>query len=74
MFARREIIMRHFFKMLRNRLKGTRQEKKTFAVEHPEDVQIVVPEAVVLPLPKAPRDEICVPASINGRDLSSGRL
>lgn len=36
--------------------------------------RVVVPDAVVLPLPKAPRDEICVPASINGRDLSTGRL
>jgi hypothetical protein len=36
--------------------------------------RVVVPDAVVLPLPKAPRDEISVPASINGRDLSTGRL
>ncbi|TKT59479.1 hypothetical protein FDR95_09885 [Rhizobiaceae bacterium LC148] len=38
------------------------------------EMQVVVPEAVVLPLPKAPREEISVPASINGRDLSTGRL
>ena len=66
--------MRHFFKMLRTRFKAAPQEKKTFAVEHPEELQVVVPEAVVLPLPKAPREEISVPASINGRDLSTGRL
>ncbi|MFB9949472.1 hypothetical protein ACFFP0_11470 [Rhizobium puerariae] len=65
--------MRHFFEMLRKRLKR-RQEKKAFAVEHPEELQVVVPDAVVLPLPKAPREEISVPASINGRDLSTGRL
>jgi hypothetical protein len=41
---------------------------------HPEEVQVLVPEAVELPLPKAPQEEISVPASINGRDLSSGRL
>jgi hypothetical protein len=66
--------MRHFFKMLRNRLTGLQHEKKTFAVAHPEELQVVVPEAVILPLPKSPRDEISVPASINGRDLSTGRL
>ncbi len=65
--------MRHFLKMLRNRLTGT-QQKKTFAVVHPEELQVVVPDAVVLPLPKSPREEISVPASINGRDLSTGRL
>ena len=65
--------MRHFFKTLKNRLTGTDQ-KTTFAVAHPEELQVVVPDAVVLPLPKAPREEICVPASINGRDLSTGRL
>ncbi|MEN3147613.1 hypothetical protein ABCW43_09880 [Neorhizobium sp. IRAMC:178] len=65
--------MRHFLKILRNRLTGTHQ-KKTFAGPHPEELQVVVPEAVVLPLPKSPREEISVPASINGRDLSTGRL
>ncbi len=42
--------------------------------QHADDVQVMVPEAVQLPLPKAPWEEISVPASINGRDLSSGRL
>jgi hypothetical protein len=65
--------MMHFLKTLRNRLTGTHQ-KKTFAVAHPEELQVVVPDAVVLPLPKSPREEISVPASINGRDLSTGRL
>jgi hypothetical protein len=42
--------------------------------DHPHDVQVLVPEAVELPLPRKPQDEISVPASINGRDLTSGRL
>ncbi|MCJ8520136.1 hypothetical protein ABID21_003136 [Pseudorhizobium tarimense] len=42
--------------------------------QHGEDVQVLVPEAVELPLPKRPQEEISVPASINGRDLSTGRL
>jgi hypothetical protein len=35
--------------------------------------QVVVPEAVDVPLPKAPDQQIAVPASINGRDLSGGK-
>ncbi|MDE1157564.1 MAG: hypothetical protein PW791_04665 [Neorhizobium sp.] len=65
--------MRQFFKMLRDRLTGG-SGRKTFAVERPEELRVIVPEAVLLPLPKAPREEISVPASINGRDLSTGRL
>ncbi len=65
--------MQHFFKMLRNRFLP-RHEQPTFQAARPEELQVVVPEAVVLPLPKTPRDEISVPASINGRDLSTGRL
>jgi hypothetical protein len=65
--------MRHFFKTLRNRLLPD-QRKKTFAVARPEELQVIVPDAVVLPLPRSPREEISVPASINGRDLSTGRL
>ncbi len=65
--------MKHVLRMLRNRLLH-RKEQPTFQVAHPEELQVVVPDAVVLPLPKTPRDEISVPASINGRDLSTGRL
>ncbi len=65
--------MRHFFKTLRNRLLPDHR-KKAFAVACPEELQVIVPEAVVLPLPRSPREEISVPASINGRDLSTGRL
>jgi hypothetical protein len=65
--------MQHFFSMLRKRFL-TRREQPTFQAARSEDIQVIVPEAVVLPLPKTPRDEISVPASINGRDLSTGRL
>lgn len=65
--------MRHLFRMLRNRFLPS-HETPAFSVAHPEKLQVVVPDAVVLPLPKAPREEISVPASINGRDLSTGRL
>lgn len=37
------------------------------------EVQVRVPEEVDLALPKAPVEEIAVPASINGRDLSLGQ-
>ncbi len=62
--------MLNFFQRLfgRTRTRASRKDSP------PEDVQVLVPEAVELPLPKAPREEIAVPASINGRDLSSGRL
>lgn len=66
--------MRHFFRILKNRLTGTSQQKTTFAVARPKDLHVMMPQSVVLPLPKTPRDEISVPASINGRDLSTGRL
>ncbi|MCB5203637.1 hypothetical protein LH464_14255 [Neorhizobium sp. T786] len=49
-------------------------EKPIPEAGHPEEVQVLVPEQVKLPLPKAPYEEICVPASINGRDLQSGQL
>jgi hypothetical protein len=65
--------MKHVFRMLRNRFLPSR-EKPTFTSARPRELQVVVPDAVVLPLPKAPREEISVPASINGRDLSTGRL
>lgn len=38
------------------------------------EMHVVVPEKVGLPLPRTPQEEMAVPASINGRDLSSGRL
>lgn len=37
------------------------------------EAQVRVPEEVDIPLPKATVEEIAVPASINGRDLSRGQ-
>jgi len=51
-----------------------RKTTKTQHDEYHSDVQVLVPEAVELPLPKRLQEEISVPASINGRDLSNGRL
>ncbi|AYD02422.1 hypothetical protein [Neorhizobium sp. NCHU2750] len=65
--------MQHILAMLRNRF-FSRRRKPVFETAYPENVQVIIPDAVVLPLPKAPREEISVPASINGRDLSTGRL
>lgn len=65
--------MLQIFAMIRNRFSSRRQQP-TFQAARPEDIQVIVPDAVVLPLPKTQRDEISVPASINGRDLSTGRL
>jgi hypothetical protein len=65
--------MRHILKTFRNWL-AAGETKKTFAVARPQELQVVVPETVLLPLPKTPREEIRIPASINGRDLSTGRL
>ena len=38
-----------------------------------DGVHVVVPEDVNIPLPRDTADQIAVPASINGRDLSQGR-
>lgn len=38
------------------------------------ELQVVPPQRVDLAHPNAVRDEICVPASINGRDLSGGTV
>jgi hypothetical protein len=39
-----------------------------------DDFHVVMPDSVDMPLPRAPREEMRIPASINGRDLSTGRL
>mgnify|MGYP004548962149 CR=1 FL=1 len=65
--------MQTFLSTLRNRA-GTQQIKNAAAPAANKPLQVMVPNSVVLPLPKSPRDEICVPASINGRDMSTGRL
>jgi len=38
-----------------------------------EGVQVVVPEEVDIPLPRDSVEQMAVPASINGRDLSQGK-
>lgn len=38
------------------------------------EYHVIVPHDVQLPHPKSTIQEICVPASINGRDMSTGRL
>lgn len=48
--------------------------KRPRTVDEKHDLHVIVPDTVQLPLPRSPREEMSVPASINGRDLSSGRL
>lgn len=38
-----------------------------------EEIHVVVPEEVDIPLPRDTAEQIAVPASINGRDLSQGK-
>lgn len=52
----------------------SRSRREPEKLQHAQDMQVLVPEAVELPLPRKPQDEISVPASINGRDLTTGRL
>jgi hypothetical protein len=68
--------MHHVLTMLKNRFLSHRTfgQPKRVAVTRQEELQVRVPDAVVLPLPRTAREEISVPASINGRDLSTGRL
>ena len=39
----------------------------------PDDTQVLSPEEVDIPLPREAVEQIAVPASINGRDLSQGQ-
>ena len=39
----------------------------------PEHPKVLIPEEVDIPLPKQTIEEVAVPASINGRDLSRGQ-
>jgi hypothetical protein len=68
--------MHHVLTMLKNRFLSRRifGQPKRPPVTRREELQVVVPGAVALPLPRTAREEISVPASINGRDLSTGRL
>lgn len=51
-----------------------RKGKTKLADDDHAHLHVVSPDSVSLPFPRMPRDEISVPASINGRDLSTGRL
>jgi hypothetical protein len=53
---------------------AVRRDSGSLADAQGHGPQVAVPASVFLPLPKSPHDEISVPASINGRDLSTGRL
>ncbi|MBB6508553.1 hypothetical protein F4695_001902 [Rhizobium soli] len=68
--------MHHVLTMLKNRFLLHRSfgQLKQLAAKSPQELRVLVPDAVVLPLPRTAREEISVPASINGRDLSTGRL
>lgn len=39
----------------------------------PDEAQVLIPEEVDIPLPRETVEQIAVPASINGRDLSQGQ-
>ena len=39
----------------------------------PDDAHVLIPEEVDIPLPRETVEQIAVPASINGRDLSQGQ-
>lgn len=43
------------------------------SVPVPDNAQVLSPEDVDLPMPRDTAEQIAVPASINGRDLSEGR-
>jgi hypothetical protein len=52
---------------------GQQNLRHKLKVTDAKEAQVVVPEAVDVPLPKPTGQQISVPASINGRDLSEGR-
>lgn len=52
---------------------GSAVFRHKLTVTDAKEAQVVVPEAVDVPLPKPPGQQLAVPASINGRDLSEGR-
>jgi hypothetical protein len=39
----------------------------------PDEAQVLIPEEVDIPLPRDTVEQIAIPASINGRDLSQGQ-
>ncbi|WP_137136881.1 hypothetical protein [Rhizobium sp. FKY42] len=65
--------MENLIKRLRTFWSKSGKVDRTKGADQPP-LHVVSPESVSLPFPRSPRDEISVPASINGRDLSTGRL
>jgi hypothetical protein len=65
--------MQNYYDTVKKPLPASR-DGRPLADGYGHGLQVTVPNAVFLPLPKSPQDEISVPASINGRDLSTGRL
>jgi len=51
----------------------TPQAPMPFGGGVPEHPKVLIPEEVDIPLPKQTIEEVAVPASINGRDLSRGQ-
>ncbi|MGN7294203.1 hypothetical protein [Rhizobium sp. SAFR-030] len=66
--------MREFIRKATDFLDRQKAERRKADTPATTNLHVVVPDHVELPLPRRPRDEISVPASINGRDLSTGRL
>jgi hypothetical protein len=66
--------MREFIRKASDFLDRQNTERRKADAPAAADLHVVVPDSVGLPFPRRPRDEISVPASINGRDLSTGRL
>lgn len=66
--------MMKFLENLRNRFLPRSGPLRTLKPNNADHLKVIVPEAVELPLPREAGNEISVPASINGRDLSTGRL
>jgi hypothetical protein len=66
--------MLKFLENLTNRFRPRSKPARTLKPHNADDLTVIVPQSVELPLPREARQEISVPASINGRDLSTGRL
>lgn len=64
--------MRQFFKTL-NKLSSSHRKPSDDRAKPLEHRQVIIPHSVDLPLQEVQDNEISVPASINGRNLSTGR-
>jgi hypothetical protein len=66
--------MRDVIARLNELIGRKRSQSAPDTVQRADNLHVVMPDSVDMPLPRAPREEMRVPASINGRDLSTGRL